>query len=91
VEKTGVKLTMPVLDTVLLSAVAHPYHEDHSIEGIAARVGVKVTGRHTALGDAIATGELFLKLIPLLAEMGIHTLRQAQVACRRIPLMRNRY
>ncbi len=82
---------MPVLDTVLLSAVAHPYHEDHSIEEIAGRVGIRVTGRHTAIGDAIATGELFLKLIPLLAELGIHTLRPAQVACRRIPLMKHRY
>lgn len=90
-KQTGVKLSMPVLDTGLLSAVAHPYHEDHSIEGIAGRVGVKVTGRHTALGDAIATAELFLKLIPLLAELGIHTLAQAQAGCRRIPLMRNRY
>ena len=90
-KQTGVKLSMPVLDTGLLSAVAHPYHEDHSIEGIAGRVGVRVTGRHTALGDAIATAELFLKLVPLLAEMEIHTLAQAQAACRRIPLMRNRY
>ena len=90
-KQTGVKLSMPVLDTGLLSAIAHPYHEDHSIEGIAGRVGVKVTARHTALGDANATAELFLKLVPLLAEMGIHTLDQAQAACRRIPLMRNRY
>ena len=71
---TGVRLRMPVLDTMLLSAVVHPHHEDHSIEGIASRVGVNITGRHTALGDAIVTGELFLKLIPLLADKGIRTL-----------------
>ena len=73
----GIKLRLPVLDTMLLSAVVHPYHEDHSIEGIAGRVGVNVAGRHTAVGDAITTGELFLKLVPLLEEKGIRSLGEA--------------
>ena len=73
----GIKLRLPVLDTMLLSAVVHPHHEDHSIEGIAGRVGVNVTGRHTAVGDAITTGELFLKLVPLLEERGIRSLGEA--------------
>ncbi len=88
---TGVKLRMPVLDTVLLSALVHPHHEDHSIEGIAHRVGVNVAGRHTALGDAIVTGELFLKLIPLLADKGIRTLGKALEASKRTYLARVRY
>ena len=32
---------------------------------VCARLGVNVIGRHTALGDAIVTGEVFLKMIPL--------------------------
>jgi DNA polymerase-3 subunit epsilon len=88
---TGVKLRMPVLDTILLSAVVHPHHEDHSIEGIASRLGVNIVGRHTALGDAIVTGELFLKLIPLLAEKGIRTLREAVEASKRTYLARVKY
>ena len=88
---TGVKLLMPVLDTMLLSAAVHPHHEDHSIEGIARRLGVNMTGRHTALGDAIVTGELFLKLIPLLAEKGIRTLGEAVEASRTTYLSRVKY
>lgn len=79
---TGVHFAQPVLDTLLLSAAAHPGLEDHSLEAIAERLGVDVIGRHTALGDAFLAGEIFLKLLPLLAERGIVTLGQALEASR---------
>ena len=80
---SGVRLSQPVLDTLLLSPVAHPDHADHSLEAIAGRLGVRVLGRHTALGDALLTGEIFVRLIPLLADRGITTLGEARVAVRR--------
>jgi DNA polymerase III subunit epsilon len=79
---TGVRFAQPVLDTLLLSAVVHPSLEDHSIESVAERLGVRVIGRHTALGDALVTGEIFLRLLSLLAERGIVTLGQALEASR---------
>ena len=79
-DSTGIQFTQPVLDTLLLSAVVHPHQEVHSLDEIAKRLGVKVIGRHTALGDAIVTGEVFLKLIPLLEAKGIYTLGQARQA-----------
>ncbi len=75
--QTGIKFSNPVLDTLLLSAALHPNYKNHSLEAIAERLGINVIGRHTSLGDAILTGEVFLKLIPLLAEQGIFTLEQA--------------
>ena len=82
-EATGVKFDQPVLDTLLLSAVVHPNQDSHGLEAIAERLDVPVMGRHTALGDAMVTAEVFLKLLPLLAEMGIHTLGQAREAAQK--------
>ena len=79
---TGLKFDQPVLDTLLLSAVIHPNQESHRLEAIAERMGC-IIGRHTALGDAIVTGEVFLKIIPLLAEKGIRTMREAREAAEK--------
>lgn len=90
---TGIRFIQPVLDTLLLSALVHPGHPDdeHRLEQIAARLGIQVVGRHTALGDAIVTGEVFLKLLALLAERGIHTLRQAREASQKTLYAKLRY
>lgn len=88
---TGVAFRQPVLDTLLLSAVIHPNQESHKLEAIAERLGVNVIGRHTALGDAIVTGEVFLKMIPLLAEIGVRTLREAREASERTYYARVKY
>ena len=79
---TGVRFTQPVLDTLLLDAALHPDHERHSLEAIAARLGVGVVGRHTALGDALLTGEVFVRLLTLLEQRGIGTLGEAMAAAR---------
>ncbi len=80
---TGIRFDQPVLDTLLLSAVIHPNQESHRLEAIAERLNVPIRGRHTALGDATVTAEVFLKLIPLLAEKGIRTLRDARQAAEK--------
>lgn len=81
----------PILDTLLLSALIHPEEERHGLEDIAARLGVQPLGRHTALGDAIVTGEIFLRMIPLLEERGIHTLQQARTAAEQTYFARLQY
>ncbi|WP_126444641.1 exonuclease domain-containing protein [Sulfuricystis multivorans] len=90
-EKLGLRFTHPVLDTLLLSAVIHPNQESHKLEAIAERLGIKIIGRHTALGDAIVTAEVFLRMLPLLAGMGIHTLGQARAAAEKTYYARVKY
>ncbi|MCC7538087.1 MAG: PAS domain-containing protein [Deltaproteobacteria bacterium] len=82
-ERAKVRFDQAVLDTLLLSAVAHPNQEPHNLDAVAERFGLPIVGRHTALGDAILTAEVLLKLIPLLEAKGIRTLGQAWEASRR--------
>ena len=88
---TGIAFLQPVLDTLLLSAVVHPHQESHRLDAIAERFNLPVTGRHTALGDALMTAEIWLRLMPLLAAQGIHTLRQAREAAQKTYYARLKY
>jgi DNA polymerase-3 subunit epsilon len=90
-DAAGVRFTQPVLDTLLLSAVVQPDADSHQLEAIAERMGVNPIGRHTALGDAIMTGEVFLRLVPLLAERGIRTLGEARAAAEKTFFARVEY
>jgi DNA polymerase-3 subunit epsilon len=88
---TGLRFDQPVLDTLLLSAVLHPQQSSHGLEAIAERLGVPIVGRHTALGDAKVTAEVFVRMLPLLQAQGITTLDQAMDASRRTVLARLSY
>ncbi len=87
----GVRFDQPVLDTLLLSVLVQPNQESHALEAIAERFRIPVIGRHTALGDAIVTAEVFLKLVPLLADRGIHTLGEAREAAKKTYYARLKY
>ncbi|MCA1938822.1 MAG: DNA polymerase III subunit epsilon [Dechloromonas sp.] len=90
-ERTGLRFTQPVLDTLLLSAVAHPNQESHRLDAVLERLGIDIDTRHNALDDAVATGEVFLKLLPLLEEKGIVTVRQALEASEKTYFARIKY
>jgi DNA polymerase-3 subunit epsilon len=90
-ERTGLRFSQPVLDTLLLSAVVHPNQESHRLDAILERLGIHCDTRHNALEDAIATGEVFLKLLPLLEEKGIVTVRQALEAAEKTYFARIKY
>ncbi|MCB0916659.1 MAG: hypothetical protein KDC23_13305 [Actinobacteria bacterium] len=87
--KANVRLEPFTLDTMLLSAVLFTEPgARHGLDSVSARLGVDIVGRHTALGDALATAEVLVRMIPLLAERGIHTLGQADAAARGTELAR---
>jgi DNA polymerase-3 subunit epsilon len=76
-EQAGVKFDNPVLDALLLSVYLQEEVSDFSLTAAADRMGVEVVGRHTALGDAITTAAIFVKLIDLLEARNIETFGQA--------------
>ncbi|HMT80281.1 MAG TPA: exonuclease domain-containing protein [Azonexus sp.] len=90
-ERTGIRFTQPVLDTLLLSAVVHPNQESHKLDVILERLGIAIGKRHNALEDALATGEVFLKLVKLLEDQGIVTVRQALEAAEKTYFARIKY
>ena len=65
-----------------LARLAAPTLADHSLDRLCEWLGIEIKGRHTALGDAEATAEVFLALVPLLRAKNIRTLAEAEAASR---------
>lgn len=87
--KAGVDLPPQTLDTMLLSAVlATEPDARHGLDAVSARYGVDIVGRHTALGDALATAEVLVRMVAALQRRGIETLGEAQEAARATELAR---
>jgi len=88
---TGLRFDQPLLDTLLLASVAQPNETSYALEAIAARLGITVSARHSAVGDALTTAQVFLKLLPLLRQREIVTLGQAREAAKDSWYARVRY
>ena len=71
------------LDVRFLVNLVAPNLPDFSLDTIASWLEIEIEHRHSALGDAIATAEIFVALIPRLRERGIRTLAEAERACAR--------
>ncbi|HXV23700.1 MAG TPA: 3'-5' exonuclease [Alphaproteobacteria bacterium] len=83
-ERCGFAWREPIcLDTAQLAAVLLPDLADLNLESVAEELGVSLVGRHTALGDALATAEIFTRLLPLMREAGARTLGDAQALASR--------
>jgi len=75
--RIGLKFTNPVIDTMLLSLMLQGEGADHTLDGIAARLGIEVVDRHIALGDALVTAAILLRMFDMLEARGIETLDDA--------------
>ncbi|MEO0991155.1 MAG: 3'-5' exonuclease, partial [Pseudomonadota bacterium] len=77
----GLPFDHPVLCTARLSAALDGHQSDHTLDALAKRYGVEIEEalRHTALGDARATAEVFLKLLALLPSRDVTRLKEALV------------
>ncbi|UWQ17349.1 3'-5' exonuclease [Jannaschia sp. M317] len=83
--KTGMRFDNPVLDTVHLSAIVFGGAADHTLDAICDRLGIILPEevRHTALGDAMATAEAFVAMLPVLEAKGLTTFGQVRAEMRR--------
>jgi DNA polymerase III subunit epsilon len=88
--EAGVVFDSPVLDTMLISKMLDEEQEDHSLDALCDRYGIAITGRHTALGDTIATAELLLKLCERLEAKGLTTFGEVMKASNMAAQLRHR-
>lgn len=68
----------PSLCTLQLAATLEPELPNLNLETLAAAYGIEVAGRHTALGDALVTAEVYLRLVALMRQRNETTLADAQ-------------
>lgn len=64
----GAQASRAALCTLALSRRLLPREDPKSLDALAERFSLRVAGRHRALGDARATGELLYKLVDLASE-----------------------
>ncbi|MGE0701421.1 MAG: DUF294 nucleotidyltransferase-like domain-containing protein, partial [Hyphomicrobiaceae bacterium] len=81
----GLRFDAPrALDVRPLARLVAPSLADHSLDRLCEWLGIAIQGRHTARGDAMATAEVLLRLVPMLREKGIRTLAEATAATARL-------
>lgn len=84
-KRMGVEWTHPILDTVLLSAVLFGASETHTLDAVCERLDITIPEalRHTALGDAVATAEVLVCMLPMLTARGMITFGDVIVETRK--------
>jgi len=73
----GHRLNTSTIDTLLLAQLLFPM-EDHlrSLDSLAQYYNIDPIGRHTALGDALITAQIYLEMLDSLSDLGIKTTYQ---------------
>lgn len=72
----GRRFDNPVLCTVLMSAGLFDHSGQHTLDALCDRFGIIIPpeARHTAMGDTVATAEVFVRMLGLLQAKGVTTL-----------------
>jgi CBS domain-containing protein len=70
----------PRLCVRALAVFVKPGLADTTLEGLCRWLGITITGRHSAAGDAMAAAEIWARLVPMLVQKGIRTLGEAAAA-----------
>lgn len=80
----------PVMDTLLLSSMLDGDEEEHSLDAICERYRINIEGRHTAMGDTLATAEVLIRIIERLQAKGLTTFGEAMQASSMAAQLRHR-
>ena len=72
----GIELSTPVLDTGKIAMLCHPFNKYPTLDMLLSLYEIPITDRHSAIGDALMTAELFVRELKMLSALGIDTLGQ---------------
>lgn len=72
-KSAGIEIDNPPFDTLMIARWLFPDLADHSLDGLARRMGVEIGRRHSALDDARATAEIFVRLVDICERRGIES------------------
>lgn len=73
-KQLGLEFNNTIVDTLSLSRILVPSIKRYKLNTLAKHFKVNLENHHRAVDDAVATGEIFIKLITLLKEKNIKTL-----------------
>ncbi|MGO4685061.1 DUF294 nucleotidyltransferase-like domain-containing protein [Hyphomicrobium sp. 2TAF46] len=73
------------LDVRALARLADPHLASYDLRALCNWLDVELYRRHRAYPDALAAGQVFIKVVPRLRACGIRTLAEAELACRNLP------
>jgi DNA polymerase-3 subunit epsilon len=76
------KIDNRTIDTIALAQFLGIRSRGFSLDDLLAFYGIESVGRHTALGDALMTAELFMRLISELKDHSIKTLLGLEIALK---------
>ena len=73
----GQRLNAPIIDTLILAQLLFPKEENlRSLDSLAQHYDIDLSERHTALGDALITAQIYTKMLGGLFDLGIETTYQ---------------
>ena len=84
-ERGGPRFDNPVLDTVHLSAVVFGGTATHTLDAICARLQIEIPpdARHSAMGDAMATAQALVAMLPILEARGLRHFGELRTEIRK--------
>ena len=69
-KRMGTDFNFAYMDTMVLARCMFPEYPNHKLDTLTKNLHVILENHHRAVDDATATGEVFLKMLKMLADMG---------------------
>ena len=75
----GTEVRNTVIDTLSLARTLYGSLKNHKLDTVCAHLGVSLENHHRAVDDAMATAEIFIKMMEALKENGVFNVKDINV------------